>query len=225
MPALLFWALPPALLLLAALLLRKRLFARFYDPVTARYEEYIAPRRQRLLAGLHGTVLEIGPGTGANLPYLDSSVRWIGVEPNPHMRSRLIQRAAELGLEVEFREPEAARLPAQDASVDVVLSSLVLCSLRDPQATLGEIRRVLKPGGRFVFLEHVAAPDNTLLRRNQDLVRPLWQLFADGCRVNRELGTMIRGAGFSRVDMEAFRAPREIMPAMVSPQIAGVAVK
>ena len=110
-------------------------------------------------------------------------------------------------------------------SVDVVISTLVLCSVPDPTAVLADIHRVLKPGGRFLFLEHVAAGRGTGLRRLQSVMRPFWQFCADGCSPARETGTLIEAAGFRTVEIEGFFAPREAVPRFVSPHVQGVGVK
>ncbi len=205
--------------------LRQRLFALFYDRVQVSYDARMAPRKEALFADLSGTVVEIGPGTGANLPYLPRDVRWIGVEPNPHMQARLRQRAAATGIAAEFRLASAQSLDIDDGSVDVVLSTLVLCSVPDPAAVLAEIRRILRPGGRFVFIEHVAAPRGTLLWRLQRLVSPWWSFMADGCRPDRELGANICAAGFGSIELEEFRVVRHWPLGLVGPHVAGVARK
>ena len=122
---------------------------------------------------------------------------------------------------MELRTGSAERLDVEDATADAVVSTLVLCSVADLAAVLKEIRRVLKPGGRFVFIEHVAAPQGTWLRRAQRAFRPLSKTFADGCQPDRETWRAIEAAGFAQVDLEHFRAPAPI----ISPHIAGVAVK
>ncbi len=185
------------------------------------YETMIAPRKAALFGGLAGDVLEIGPGGGPNLRYYAPDVRWIGVEPNPYMHDYLRERATQQGLDVDLRLGMAEALPAADNSMDAVVSTLVLCSVDDQAQVLAEIRRVLKPGGKFLFIEHVAAPRHTGLRRVQNAVRPLWQVLGDGCRPNRETWRAIEQAGFSEVQIDHFAVQ---MP-FVKPHIAGYAVK
>ena len=185
------------------------------------YEHWMADRKQRLFSGLTGVVVEIGPGAGANLPYLKSDVRWIGVEPNPYARPYLERAAREAGVAFELRDGNAERLPVTDASADAVIGTLVLCSVADVTTALREIRRVLKPGGRFIFIEHVAAPAGTWRWRLQRWVRPLWRVIADGCHPDRDTLSAIRAAGFARVEAEQFLAPAGLL----APHIAGIAVQ
>jgi ubiquinone/menaquinone biosynthesis C-methylase UbiE len=184
-----------------------------------RYESMVAGEKAVLLASVSGTVLEIGPGGGVNLGFLRREVRWIGVEPNPFFHDRLRDRAACLGLDAEVKLGTAEALPVPDHSVDAVLGSLVLCSVRDPAAALREVRRVLRPGGRFVFLEHVAADTGSALRVAQRALCPIWSAFSDGCHPDRDTAARIAEAGFSRVDLRRFRLPIPIM----GPHIAGAA--
>ena len=199
----------------------KRVHAWMLARCGGHYERMVAERKRRLFAGLSGAILEIGPGAGPNLAYYPKDCRWIGVEPNPFMHSYLRQSAERAGLQIEIRQLLAEKLPAADHSIDAVVSTLVLCSVREPAIVLGEVLRVLRPGGRFIFLEHVAAPEGTRLRSVQRFIRPLWQRLADGCHPDRETGPAIERAGFSRVQYETFRLP--LGP--VSTQIQGIAVK
>ena len=186
-----------------------------------RYERMVADRKRKLFTGLGESVLEIGPGTGPNLVYYPSGILWLGVEPNPYMYPYLKAAAAQAGLQVDLRPGLAERLPTDDNSMDTVVSTLVLCSVSDPEGVLREIVRVLKPGGRFLFVEHVAAPPGTFLRRVQTMIRPLWKIIGDGCHPDRDSGPAIEKAGFAEVHYESFRLP--LGP--VATQIAGVAVK
>lgn len=184
-----------------------------------RYDRLVAERKRALLGSLRGDVLEIGPGTGTNLSYFGPAVRWRGVEPNPYMTRRLRLRAEEMGREAPVVTGVAEQLPLPDACADAVVSSLVLCTVDEPEAALAEVRRVLRPGGRFVFLEHVAALPGTRTRFVQRLVRPAWSLLGDGCRPDRETGETIRAAGFRLVRLETFRLPVPV----AGPHIAGFA--
>lgn len=206
--------------------LRRWAMARLYDRVMSRFEIHAAERKRALFAELSGTVVEIGPGTGANFQHLpDGLQRWIGIEPNPHMHPRLRASAARRNIEADFRNLSAEGMGVEDESVDAVLSTFVLCSVPDPAAVLGNVRRILVPGGRFVFMEHVAAPSGSRLRRLQGLAGPFWKYMADGCCLDRELGDAIRGAGFREVRLEGFVTPRETLPVVVSNLVAGVATK
>ena len=172
-------------------------------------------------ADLSGTVLEIGAGTGENFPFYPAGIHWIGVEPNFYMQEHLLERAREYQIEGDLRTGVAEKLPVADASVDAVVSTLVLCSVSDQSIALREILRVLRPGGSFVFIEHVAAAEHSRLWWAQKLIKPAWKLAADGCNVDRETADAMQRAGFSHVEIEPFRAPLPI----ASPHIAGKAIK
>jgi len=199
----------------------QRLFAAVLHRASGGYERLVGERKRRLFAPLAGDVLEIGPGTGPNLALYPPGVRVLGVEPNPHMHPYLRRRAAQVGVPLDIVAGTAERLPVPDASVDAVVSTLVLCSVADPTRVLAEIRRVLRPGGRFVFLEHVAAPRRTRLRRLQGWLRPLWRRLGDGCHPDRETWAAIEAAGFAESHIDHFRLP--VGP--LSPHIAGYAVR
>src|SRR5579883_528189 len=193
----------------------KRLFAWMMAHSNANYEHEMADRKQALFADLHGNVLEIGPGTGPNLAYYPRDIHWIGVEPNPFMHLYLRREAERLGLDIDLHNGTAEHLEVEDNSMDAVISTLVLCSVDNLAAVLQEVIRVLKPGGRFFFLEHVAAPQGTMLRHVQHWVRPFWKTLGDGCNPERETWLALENEGFERVDYQHFRAN---VPAIVSPQ-------
>ncbi len=201
--------------------LLKRFHAWLVNRGADHYEKLTRERKQKMLGGLRGTVLELGPGTGVNLKFYSPDVQWIGVEPNPFMQDYLRKEAARLGREIDLRTLVAERLDVAGASVDAVVATLVLCSVADPARVLAEIQRVLKPGGKFVYIEHVAGQPGTRLRWWQDFLTPLWKRVGDGCHPNRETWKTIEAAGFTGVDTEHFRLP--LGP--VGTQIAGVAVK
>lgn len=199
----------------------KRVFAWLMAQGSPGYERAVSDRKQALFANIHGDVLEIGPGTGPNLLYYPSDIHWIGIEPNPYMHSYLKKEAERLGLNINIRSGTAERIDTEDNSMDAVVSTLVLCSVPDLPATLQEILRVLKPGGRFLFIEHVAAPRGTWLRKVQSGIKPLWKVLGDGCNPDRETWVALENAGFESVNYQPFEAP---VP-LVSPHIVGVATK
>ncbi|HET8755645.1 MAG TPA: class I SAM-dependent methyltransferase [Solirubrobacteraceae bacterium] len=196
-----------------------RIFAAIYDASLHRGERAgMAERRRRLLATARGRVLEIGAGTGLNLPfYTDAVDELVLTEPEAPMARRLQKRAD--GAEIV---PAAAeQLPFADASFDTVVSTLVLCTVEDPERALAEARRVLRPGGRLLFIEHVRG-DGPLARR-QDRFAGLWRRFAHGCHANRDTLTALDTNGFAVSDVET--ASWRKMPRIVRPLILGYAVK
>jgi SAM-dependent methyltransferase len=176
-------------------------------------------RKRELFAGLEGTVVEIGPGTGVNLPYLPDDLRWIGLEPNPHMHDFLWEQLANRNIDATLRPHPAQDTGLPDACADVVISTLVLCSVPSLDDTLAELRRILKPGGRLLFIEHVAAPHDTWLYTLQRGIRPVWTRLADGCHPDRKTGRALQQAGFSSVSFDRFDAGLPV----VSPHVVGVA--
>ena len=201
--------------------LRARFFAALLPTLSQGHAHVSEPWRRRLLGDLAGTVLEIGPGTGAHLAYLPDGVYWIGLEPNPYFHPHLRRALSLRGLSGDVLLGQAEAIPLPEGSVEAVVATLVLCSVEDPRRALAEILRVLKPEGRFVFLEHVAAPRGSGPRWAQDLLCPLWAFLGDGCHPNRETLALIREAGFARVEAASFALP---LP-LVAPHVAGVAWK
>lgn len=171
------------------------LSARLYDAVLS-FAERAALRRWRaeLLAQAQGVVLEIGAGTGANLPFYPAAVqRVLLLEPDPAMRERLVERAPRFSTVVSG---SARRLPLATGSVDSVVSTLVLCSVGDPYPAVAELRRVLRPGGQLLVLEHVAAVAGSRTRTTQRLLTPMWSRVAGGCSLERDTRQALAEAGF-----------------------------
>ncbi|HWO93957.1 MAG TPA: class I SAM-dependent methyltransferase [Dehalococcoidia bacterium] len=177
-------------------------------------QEAMRPWREYTAGRARGRVLEVGIGNGASIPYYRGIDELIGVEPDPAMRRYAEPRAKEAPFPVRLVAGEAQHLPLADDSVDVVVSNLVYCTIPDVDAALGEVARVLKPGGEFRFFEHVRASGN-IAGRLQDAVTPLWSWFGAGCHPNRRIEDAIRRAGFDIVEIERFRAGL--------PHIAGLA--
>ncbi|HEY0345949.1 MAG TPA: class I SAM-dependent methyltransferase [Solirubrobacteraceae bacterium] len=201
-----------------------RLFARFYDRAIAVSEEAgLADRRRRLLAQARGRVLEIGAGTGLNLAHYPAGIEQLVLtEPEEPMLARLRARAERHKPSATVVAAPAEQLPLAAASVDTVVTTLTLCTVDDLEAALREAQRVLAPGGRLLFLEHVRAADERLARR-QDLLAPLWKHLGHGCHCNRATLAAIEAAGFDVHDVEHGEMPRA--PRFLEPLIAGVALK
>lgn len=199
----------------------QRLFARAYDwafdQVDARGGgEY----RQRVADGATGAVLEIGAGTGRNLPLYRSAAGVVALEPDPGMLSRAEEAARRAPVPIELVEANAEDLPFPDGSFDTVVSSYVLCSISDPDRALAETHRVLRPGGTLRFYEHVRAPDPRLARWQDSLERPWGWLFR-GDHPNRDTVAKITAAGLRVVEVDAFEF--KVMPRLVRPHVIGVA--
>lgn len=193
--------------------------AAFYDRVMAPVERGgLADRRRRLLSRAAGRVLELGAGTGANLPWYHAAGSVTVLEPDRAMRRHLEAKLDRAVAPVEVH-PHALPLAFGDATFDTVVTTLVLCTVPDPAETLAEVRRVLKPGGTFLFLEHVRGTGWT--SRLQGGVRPVWRRVAGGCHPDRDSVGAVRGAGFHIDDLERFPMPKA--PVFVRPAVSGVA--
>jgi SAM-dependent methyltransferase len=195
--------------------------AAFFWFAGGTFDRLLGAHKRRIFADLPDTVVELGSGVGANLRYLAPGSTLIAVEPNPAMHGRLRRSAERHGVQLQVQDAPAEQTRLPDASAEVVLSSLVLCSVADPVRALAEVRRVLRPGGRFMFVEHVAAPDGSLLRRLQRAVRRPWAWCFEGCSCERDLASAVRAAGFHHVDLETYRLRSPFLP--FNTQIAGVA--
>jgi ubiquinone/menaquinone biosynthesis C-methylase UbiE len=199
-----------------------RVFAAGYDKFMAGTEKAgLADRRKQLLAGARGRVLEVGGGTGANLPFYGNDVEEVVVtEPEEPMARRLERKLENASAPARVVRAPAEQLPFEDASFDVVVSTLVLCTVKDPARALGEIHRVLKPEGQLLFLEHVRS-DSPKLARWQDRFNVVNKRIGHGCNCNRRTLASIEGAGFSIADIEHDRLPKA--PPFVRPLIVGSA--
>ncbi|XP_059648825.1 uncharacterized protein LOC132294840 isoform X2 [Cornus florida] len=205
-------------------------YASVLDSSMKSYEKEIAGYKSQLFSNLRGkaqNVLEIGIGTGPNLRYYaaDAGVNVFGIDPNRKMEKYARAAALAAGLpptNFEFKLAVAEALPLSDASVDAVVGTLVLCSVADVNMTLKEVRRVLRPGGLYIFVEHVAAKDGTILKFFQGVLDPIQQTVADGCHLTRKTGKSISEAGFSRVDINmAFLSSASL----INPHVYGIAFK
>lgn len=201
-----------------------RLFAASYDRMLAGTERAgLRDRRAELLSRARGRTLEIGAGTGLNLEHYPEDVgELILTEPFEPMARRLRERAAEVARPTRVVVAAADSLPVDDSSLDTVVCTLVLCSVEDPTASLAEVTRVLRPGGRLLFLEHVRAEDAGLARWQDRLERP-WRFIGHGCHDNRDTVATIAVSGLEIEDVEHGRMPKA--PPIVRPLAVGSAVK
>ncbi len=202
-----------------------RLNAWFFDAFD-RYINAISRRHKRqAFADVEvGTVLEIGAGVGANFGYLPCGSRLIAVEPNEAMHARLTERARERGIDLDIVGAPAERLPVLDDSVDTVMCSLVLCTVADPDRALAEVRRVLRPGGTFRFVEHVAARPTSPRRWLQAALARPWSWLFEGCQLGRDTAALIEASGVAEVDLRRGRLTRSVF-IPVNTVISGRAVE
>ncbi len=162
-------------------------------------QDMLLPFRQRVIGAAEGRVLEIGIGSGLNLPLYGPAVRSvIGLEPSPELLRMARERAAAAPVPVELLEASAETLPLDTESVDTVVTTWTLCTIPDAHRALAEVRRVLRPGGVLLFVEHGRAPEPGVARW-QDRLDPLWSRVAGGCHLNRTIDGLISGSGF-RID-------------------------
>ena len=193
------------------------------------YSKYVLPRlincgcgtkpickqREKVVPMAAGTVLEIGIGTGHNLPYYDTSKvdRLIGLDPCEDSWKLAAERARELDVPVEFVGLPGEQIPLDDDSVDTVLVTYALCTIPDPIAALEGMRRVLKPKGQLIFCEHGAAPDEPV-RKWQNRLNGFWGSFTGGCNINRDIPSLLALGGFTVDVLEEMYLPG-------TPRIAG----
>ncbi len=198
----------------------RRWFAATYDFRSGSAERRVISKHRPLVVGeAQGRVLEIGIGTGASLSYYDWSKveALVGTDPDPHMLKRARKRVADLELKgVELKLASAEELPFEDHDFDHVVSTIVLCTVRDVPRSLAEVKRVLKPGGTFRFIEHVRF-DSGLRGRLQDIITPVWRWLGGGCHPNRRIADSLTEAGFEVQNLQ-----RDTLMG-IEPLIAGVA--
>lgn len=201
-------------------------FARVYERLSWRMEQQGGgEHRRRLLADLHGRVIEVGAGNGLNFSYYPESVdEVLAVEPEPRLRSAAERAAESAAVAITVVDGVADALPAADGSFDGAVASLVLCSVPDQSTALAELHRVLRPGGELRFYEHVLS-DEPRLASVQRAVDHVWPLVAGGCHTSRPTVAAIQDACFVIDDVVAFRFPETRVPLPPAPHVIGVARK
>ncbi|TQJ35651.1 class I SAM-dependent methyltransferase [Arthrobacter sp. SLBN-122] len=185
--------------------LQHPLFARaFARAVGGMDRRGAAEHPRRILAGLRGSIIEIGAGAGSSFPlYPPAVTRVLALEPDDYLRGVAEKQVAAAGVPVTVVAAAAEDIPAESGSADAVVASLVLCSVKDQSAVLAEIRRVLRPGGTLAYYEHVRS-GHPLVARAEDVLTPVWGRFMGGCHLNRDTLAAITAAGFTVKDNERF---------------------
>ena len=200
---------------------------RFNAWLLAAGEGYMHRKYASLKAGLlrdaPSVIVELGPGPGANLRYMPRGTTLIAIEPNKHMHPLLQRRAHQFGIDLDLRGLAGEQLDLPSESVDFVFSSLVLCTVEQPNQVISEVRRVLKPGGRFACVEHIEAPPATAIMRLQHVIRGPWKWLFEGCDLCRDTGATLRSSGFARVDVNPIVLPTVFIP--IRHQITAMCVK
>jgi gluconolactonase len=199
----------------------QRLFAAIYDPALKASERGSYKSHREYVAGpAHGDVLEIGAGTGANLPYYPEDIRLTVTDPNPFMLRRLTKKATKLEISVETLVAPATDMPFEDEAFDVIVATLMLCSVKDQKNVIAEVTRLLRPGGEFRFMEHVRS-GGRLRGGLQDLATPLWRICSEGCHPNRNTIAAIKASNLELMEIEDFGNG----PYPVRPHVVGFAQK
>jgi ubiquinone/menaquinone biosynthesis C-methylase UbiE len=198
-------------------------FSAIYDwLMSSTEEEGLREMRRETLAKAGGRTIDIGAGTGANLGLYPSAVtELVLAEPDPHMLRKLGPKAEEAGVEAKIVEAGAEDLPFEDSSFDTAVFTLVLCTVPDAGRALAEAARVLRPGGRLLFVEHVRSQDSGVARWQDRLERP-WRFIGDGCHCNRDTLASIEAASFSLDEVERSELPKS--PPIVRPLVRGSAL-
>jgi ubiquinone/menaquinone biosynthesis C-methylase UbiE len=206
---------------------RHPFFARFYARMSPKMERAgFAECREELLAGLRGRVIEVGAGNGLNFAHYPPEVAHVlALEPEPYLRQRAEVNARDAAVPVRVVDGTADHLPAQDGTFDAAIVSLVLCTVPDQGRALGEIGRVLRPGGQLRFFEHVRAQTPGLARVQRVLDATVWPILGGGCHPSRDTRAAIENAGFHIERIEDLRLPETRIPTPTSPHILGVATR
>ncbi|HEX9966839.1 MAG TPA: class I SAM-dependent methyltransferase [Solirubrobacterales bacterium] len=198
-------------------------FAALYDSFFKSVEEAgLRDMRRELVGQASGRTIDIGSGTGANLELYPADVDLVMAEPDPHMARQLRTKLAESRRDAEFVQAGAESLPFDDASFDTAVFTLVLCTVPNPRAALAEVARVLKPGGKMLFLEHVRAQSQGLARWQDRLEKP-WRFVGDGCHCNRDTVGTIESSPLRLQHVERDKLPKA--PPITQPLARGSAVR
>jgi len=180
-------------------------------------------QRTKIIPFAEGNVLEIGIGSGLNIPLYDTDLvtKIIGVDPSAAMHSLAKERISESPVKVEFISTDAAKIPLQDQSIDTIVCTYTLCTVSNPQQVLKEVKRLLKPGGKFLFAEHGNAPDENVVKFQRKL-EPIWKFLADGCHLTRSIPDLLDESDMKIDKIETMYLPKT--PRFVGYNYWGMAV-
>ncbi|MEV4812834.1 class I SAM-dependent methyltransferase [Micromonospora avicenniae] len=203
------------------------LFARVFERASVAMDRAGGARhRHRLVAGLHGVVVEVGAGNGRNFAHYPAAVtRVLAVEPEPRLRAAARVAAAEAPVPVTVADGLAEALPVPDGVADAVVVSLVLCSVADQAAVLREAHRVTRSGGQLRFFEHVRSRSPGLRRVQRVVDATCWPLLCGGCHTGRDTLAAIDTAGFTVTELDRFRFPESAVPGPAAPHVLGAALR
>lgn len=201
------------------------IFARVYARLSQAMEQGgAAEHRDRLLAGLHGSVVEVGAGNGMNFRHYPGTVSSVvAIEPEDHLRALAFDHARQAQPPIEIVDGVVEELPFEDGTFDAAVVCLMMCSVHDQAMALAEVRRVLRPGGELRFLEHVRATTPRLARVQRAMDATVWPFLGGGCHASRDTLGAILDAGFTVESVDRFRFPETRVPAPTSPHVLGVA--
>jgi SAM-dependent methyltransferase len=203
--------------------IRERSFALVWSKMSPSADEEISQQKKEIFGDLPERVVEIGPGYGSNFAYYDPGTTVVAFEPNRFMHDALREAAVEHQIDLDLRESGLAEASLPDASEDAVVSTLVLCSIPDRGDTVAEVRRILRPGGRLYFVEHVAGKPRTARARWQRIVRQPWRFLGGGCDVLADTHERLEAARFSELELQRADVGPKVSP--TRPHVWGIAVR
>jgi SAM-dependent methyltransferase len=203
--------------------LRSRFEAKLLDAGAADGHAAFGERKADVIGAMSGTIVELGPGTGANMRYYQPGVQVIAIEPNPHMHERLRAQAERHGVDLEIRSLRGESVDVADGAADGVVGTLLLCGVDDPAAVVEETHRMLTPGGVYFFIEHVRSPEGSRTRRLQQVLRRPHRWMFNGCRIDQATADLLRAGPFASVEIDEIDRGRSA--AWVRHQIIGTATK